>query len=254
MRRPYERSRRLANDVLREYGADEPSKIDPLAIIGRRGIRVKYGKLEGATARIFMLDGRAVIRISDAIVQEGRLRFSLAHEVGHYLLGHQIPSETELAPYSAHQEREADVFAAEHNTPEAWVRPHCDVSTITLEPVREIARTFRSSIVASAIRFVELSASPCAVVYSERGRVVWAKRSRGFSARIPVEMKVGTATVAHDFHARDMLDPRVRVVRARAWLGSTAVVDSEATLLEHAVPIPEPGWGGVLSLLSLPQT
>ncbi|MCC6784108.1 MAG: ImmA/IrrE family metallo-endopeptidase, partial [Planctomycetes bacterium] len=40
---------------------------------------------------------------------------------GHYLLGHRIPTEQELGdtvPFSAHQEREADVFAAEFLMPE----------------------------------------------------------------------------------------------------------------------------------------
>lgn len=254
IRRPYERARHLARDVLRECGADEPSKIDPFAIVGRRQVAVKYGKLEGATARIFHLDGRAVIRISDAIVQEGRLRFSVAHEMGHFLLGHEIPSEAELdgagaAFYSERQEREADAFATEHNTPEAWVQPYCDVTPVSLDVVRTIARTFRSSIVASALRYVALSCARCAVAYTEYGRIKWAKCSRGFPTRIPAQMRVGAGAVAFDYHDRSVIDPNARLLPACTWLGSSARVGERAVVLEHAEVVPEPGWGGMLSLL-----
>lgn len=251
----YERARRLARDVHRECGADEPHRIDPFAIVGRRNIAVRYGKLEGATARIFHCDGRAVIRISDSIVQEGRLRFSVAHEVGHLLLGHTIPSQREVdgkvpAPYSRYQEREADVFAAEHNMPEALVRPYCDVACVAADAVRTIAHTFRASIVASAVRYVELSRTPSAVAYSECGRVLWAKHSRTFPARIPRQMTLGPDSLASEYHARGVLDTSVRVLAGHAWFGSMSRV-ADQTLVEHAELIPEPGWGGVLSLLTV---
>jgi len=252
-RSPYERARRLARDVLRECGADEPHKIDPFAIVGRRNISVKYGKLEGATARVFHLDGRAIIRISHDIVQEGRLRFSVAHEVGHFLLGHRIPSHAELDGnrdpfYNAHQEREADAFAVEHNTPEAWTQPFSNLSP-SMDTVRTIARTFRSSIVASAMRYVELTSGARAVAYSERGCVKWAKTSRAFRGRVPPQMRVGAGALAFDYHERGELDTRARVVPARAWLGVMARVSEDIHLSEHAELVREPGWGCVLSLL-----
>ena len=87
LRRPFERARRLAREVLCECGMDEPSKIDPFTIVGRQKIEVIYARLDGASARIFRHGDRAIIRVSDQIVQLGRLRFTIAHEVAHFLLG-----------------------------------------------------------------------------------------------------------------------------------------------------------------------
>jgi hypothetical protein len=42
-------------------------------------------------------------------------------------------------------------------------------------------------------------------------------------------------------------------LRASAWLGSSKHLDPEIEVIEHAMVIPEPGWGGVLSLLWLPD-
>lgn len=259
LRRSFERARRLAREVLWKYGVDEPSKIDPFTIVGRLQIEVAYARLDGASARIFRHGDRAIIRVSDQIVQIGRLRFTIAHEVAHFLLGHQIPSEVFVdegapVPFSAHQEREADVFATEYLMPAAWVAPYCAVTPISLSAVHEIAQTFRASLVASAVRYVELASVPCAVAYSEHGHVVWAKRSRTFAGRIPAQVKIGAGSVASDFHERAVIDTTARLVPASAWFGGEAPLAVGASLVEHAEVVPEPGWGGVLSLIGTPDS
>lgn len=256
LRRPFARARRLAREVLWECGVDEPSKIDPFVIVARRGIQVIYARIDGASARIFRHGERALIRVSDQIVQLGRLRFTIAHESGHFLLGHRIPSEGALdasvpAPFSVHQEREADVFASEFLMPEEWVVPMCTGSP-SLDAVHAIANTFRVSNVAAAVRYVEFASAPYAVVYSEHGNVVWAKRSATFPSRIPARgFKIGPEAVAVDYYERNTLDATQREVPSRAWLGSAATSGIAASLVEHAELVPE--WGGVLSLLAIPS-
>jgi Zn-dependent peptidase ImmA (M78 family) len=234
---------------------DDPSKIDPFVIVARCGIQVIYGRIDGATARIFRHGNRAIIRVSDQIVQDGRLRFTIAHEVAHFLLGHRIPSENVLdadaAPFSVHQEREADVFASEFLMPEEWVAPMCAAAP-TLSAIHGIAETFRVSIVAAAVRYVEFAGAPCAVVYSEQGSVEWAKRSRTFPGRIPARgFKIGPGAVAFDYYDRDVLDATPREVPLRAWLGHSGTIAIGASVVEHAELVPE--WGGVLSLLAIPN-
>jgi len=140
------------------------------------------------------------------------------------------------------------VFATELLMPETMVHPFCARTPIDLVTVRAIVETFRSSIVSAAVRYVELSPASCAVVYSEHGLVEWAKRSRAFADRIPEQFEIGAGAVAFDYHARGVLDTSARVVQADVWLGRGAVTPV-ASLVEHAVIVPEPGWGGVLSLL-----
>src|SRR5262249_9191148 len=157
-----------------------PAHIDPVETARWLGIKVARGSLTGATARIYRVGQRAArIRVSEAIVQPGRLRFSIAHELGHYVLGHAVPSQFDGAcAGNDNHEREADVFATEHLTPEAMVRAHCALSPVDLERARAIAHLFEVSTVAAALRLVELSSEPCAVVYSEGGQVRWTRSSR----------------------------------------------------------------------------
>jgi hypothetical protein len=202
---PLDRARRLARRVLSECGMNEPGKIDPFVVLAYLSIRVIYGQLEGPTAQLIRHGERAIIRVSDQIVQLGRLRFSIAHEIGHYLLGHRNPSEL-TAEAREQQEREADVFATEFLMPQALVRPFCEHPMIDRAAVDAIVEAFGSSIVAAAVRYVELSPASCAVAYSEAGLVEWAKRSRSFSARIPEHLRLGAGTIAFDYHARGVLD------------------------------------------------
>jgi hypothetical protein len=124
----------------------------------------------------------------------------------------------------------------------------------TTRLVRAIASAFTSSIVASAVRLVERSDEACAVVYTERGHIVWAKRSRMFVARIPDGMKIGPGAVAFDYFNRNMLDTAPREVPAIVWLGSATRGSMGPTMIEHAEVVPEPGWGGVMSILWVPFT
>ncbi len=257
LRRPFERARRLARKVLWECGMDEPSKIDPFAIVGRQKIEVTYARLDGASARVFRHGDRAIIRVSDQIVQLGRLRFTIAHEVAHFLLGHKIPVEAMLdanahAPFSVHQEREADVFATEFLMPAAWVAAYCEGAVTSLSVVHAIAQAFRVSNVAAAVRRVELADAPCAVAYSERGQVVWARGSGTFPRRIQSQRKIGSGSVASEYFERRVLDAQPRLVPAAAWFGADAPAITGA-LIEHAELVPEPGWGGVLSLIGVSE-
>lgn len=253
VRRQCSRARELARRMLWECGIDEPSKIDPLVLVGRLGIIVIYGPLDGPTAQIFRHGDRAVMRVSDAIVQIGRRNFTIAHELGHYVLGHRIPSGLELAPTgrTPYQEREADVFAAELLMPEELVAPHVAMPA-SLAAVRSIGDTFRTSIVAAARRYVELTSASCALVYSKDGRVVWSKYSRSFPGRIPHQIQIGRGTIASDCHAANtnVLDDTERVVPGSAWFAARIAPAGCESLVEHAQVVPEPGWGGVLSLLS----
>lgn len=88
--------------------------------------------------------------------------------------------------------------------------------------------------------------------YSEHGRVVWARHSRSFAGRIPAQIRIGPGTIAADVGAANTntLAETMRVVPASAWFAAGHVPGGCASFVEHAQVVPEPGWGGVLSLLT----
>ena len=250
-----------ARTALTLSGATGPHDIDVLRIAKALDIEVISGGVEGATERITMLGGRARIRVSDQIVLIGRRYFTIGHAIGHKACGHVIATDGDVDAWittacsgrTKTDERESDVFSTELLTPEAWVRPHCDPLRVDLGAVDTITRTFPVSPVMAAMRFVELTRHACAIVYAERGIVKWARGSRTFPRLIAREMRLPRASIAADFFDRGVLSTSAREQTGRAWLPSTTRITDHTLLIEHALHVPEPDWGGMLSLLWIPE-
>lgn len=257
------RARDEARRWLHQLGMRKPEHIDPVVLASELGIEIVQGGLEAATARIFRVGSRARIRVSDRIVLPGRRRFTIAHECAHLVLGHTLPRESDLTSLLSREcqrrktatedpEGEANEFAAEFCTPERMVRRHCEVSPVTLAPVRAIAEMFTSSPVASAFRFAELSSERCAAVYAEQGRVKWRKPSPTFPDWIHKGMRLSAASIGFDYFKKGRIDDAAQWVPADAWCETIDSALANVEIMEHAEAVPE--WNGVLSMVWIPES
>jgi hypothetical protein len=254
------RARELARKLLVLTGAHTPDRIDPIASAKELDIEIAYGQLIGAKARIFRVGAQARIRVSDQIVTVACERATVAHELGHFVCGHELARDgdgqswlrTSCERRTHRIEREADVFSVEHLTPEPMVLPYCRRTPVDLFTVNEIERVFRVSPVLAALRLVELSTEACAVVYSEHGHVRWMRGSSTFPTRLPFGTRVAPGSIAQRHFEGRVLSGDPQTCPAPAWLGRQCCGVDELELAEHSVIIPEPGWGGVMSVLWLP--
>lgn len=259
----FHRARAEAQRLLHDAGVTAPEHIDVETMARARGAEIVYGPLDGATARVVRVGAQhaARIRVSDRIKDAAVRRFSIAHELGHLVLGHELPSAPDPSDAAAFVARvcervqrngldveaEANVFAAEVLMPERFARRRCEVSPVSLAPVHAIAERFQTSLCASAIRFVELTSERCAAVYSERGVVRWAVHSPTFDATIARGAPLHRSSVAYDYFRKGTIDDRAQPVPADAWLDTT----SDVELIEHSSALPD--LGAVISLLWVPE-
>lgn len=254
----YARVRAAARRGLTLSGATGPDQIDPVRVAKALDIDVVEGGIDGATERITMFGGRARIRVSNRIVLPGRRQFTIAHAIGHHVSKHVVAANANVGEWieaacggrTKRDEREADVYATEMLSPEDWVRAHCDLTRVDLDGVHSIASTFPVSPVMAAMRLVELSPLTCAVVYSENGVVRWAKGSRTSPRLIERDARVPDESIAARALAGAASD-RSRSSNAGAWFPRSTRVVTSTEVTEHLLRVPEPGWGGVLSLLSV---
>ena len=174
--------------------------VDPFAIAKEEGIELAPGRYgQGFDARIEYLP---MIKRFAIYYQEsgpgrpdGRVRFSVAHELGHFYLpdhradllkGRMHNSEADFRSREP-REREADEFAASLLMPKdlflAQVkrfRQHI----CTLKEICALSNThFHTSVMSTARRYCQCDIEACSIVVSRDGRVLWAMHSEDMRSR-----------------------------------------------------------------------
>lgn len=238
-----------ASEVIDKYGISDPVHIQLLDILFDNNSIVVEDTIGRAAARLTRIGNRATVRVPPD-EHQNRKRFSIAHEFGHFKLNHvagtieKVCSNKDMESWCRPNiETEANFFASELLMPQMLVRKMCDVAEVNLEPIREIARSFRTSLTASAIRFVRFCPESCAVVCSENGKISWSYRSPDWWAYIPTAQQLDNRTVAYDFFNGVRLPDEPIEVDANAWINAKGTEE----IVEHSIG--SKSYGFVLSIL-----
>jgi len=229
--------RRKAQETLRRFGFARTAPVCVESIAWALGVEVVEGELAGALAALTSVGARGRIRVSTANAAPERRRFSLAHELGHFVLGHGVAAvhrDDDLALASTkHVEAEANLFASELLMPEPLAGPMCEVSPVNLDAVDAVASRFSVSRLAASIRFVELASEPCAAVFSQRKLVRWVAASRTFPQGVVRGQRLDRDSLAFDYFHGRTLPGASQVVDASAWFDGTVSPTGLAELWEH---------------------
>jgi len=119
----------------------------------------------------------------------GRSRFSLAHELGHYVLDahrHHLElggdSHNSRAGFQIDSgiEREADVFAAHFLMPRYLLEDR--INDPDMDTVIRLSSDFQTSLLCAARRFVDTTSRACTLVVSQGGRVHYSRHSEEMRA------------------------------------------------------------------------
>ena len=252
---PVMRARRVISDLQIQQSSE--ILIEEIAIT--HGAAVLYEPLAGADGRLVRVGDRGVIRVRQDIPELGRRRFVIAHELGHLLLDHgsdvlKLCAEEDFLEWSRVQqavENEANEFAAELLMPEEFFRPHCQTGDPSLKLIRRLADEFRTSLTATAIRYVEFSPDSCALLISRNGQIRWNRCSTTFPY-----WHLRRGDLHHDSYALDCAEgkpvpDRMSQVGATGWLPGLER-HTERTVWEQSRVISRQ-LGVVLSLLWLPE-
>jgi len=160
--------------------------IDPKVIASAAGIGVMPWKPTKLGVSGFLMraaNNQFGIGYSTAIGNNGFENFTIAHELGHYFLdGHPeaIFSSGSDRHYSRSgfvsdekHEKEADAFAAELLMPEQFFKAALRKSGAGFAGIQHLAELGRTSLVATAIRFVKITGDPVAVILSSGNEIDW---------------------------------------------------------------------------------
>lgn len=242
-------AQRSAKGLLHRFGVRAAEHIRVESFAAKLGVAIVEAPLDGASAQLVRNGTRATIMVSARITDPAARRFSIAHELGHFVLDHPSRPPSELCTPYAHRTRERDfeaeanAFAAELLMPGSLLRRTCEVSPVDLAVPRQIARDYDVSILASAIRFAELASERCAAVFSTRGVVKWVAPSPTFVYEILRGKRLDRGSLAWDYFAAQPLPDEPQEVAADAWVETSR----DWSLVEHSTCSPE--HGTVLTML-----
>lgn len=165
----------------RRYGITRPDEIDLDAIAHDLGLTVRRRLLNGADARLVAVDGRGIVTVNNQ-THPKRQRFSIGHEIGHWLRdrggdGLTACSKSDVSPANQKAksvEADANVFSSDLILPPYLVGPAIRNRPPTVDLVLEISDLFNASIPATAIRAVRMATGPAAVVvHTVSGKKWW---------------------------------------------------------------------------------
>jgi Zn-dependent peptidase ImmA (M78 family) len=245
------RAEGTAYRITQDYCLDTPGPVPVEDIAMDRGVLCLEAKLTGCLARLVRKGQRGVIRTDARIREEGRKRFAIAHELGHWFL-HE--AESQIFSCTAEQMRdykgspmevEANLFASELLMPTALFRPLASDSEPTLGRIKALAEIFNTSLTATAMKFVDINNHECILVLSKGKSVAWSKQQKNrFGLRIEKGMRLHHDSLA--FHVgtpAGELGPEV--VNPEAWISQNAN--------ERQIEVTEQSWAldGYDSVLTL---
>jgi len=247
---PILRAEQKAAEIIERFGITVPEHILLEDIAYALGAKIVEGPLKGAAASLVRMGARATIRIPANEKYQARKRFSVAHEIGHFVLDHghslcRVCTEDNMLDWNQHpsQETEANFFAGELLLPKKLFKDRCDVREVNFSPVRKLAEEFNTSLTATAIRFVRFCPEMCVLVFSKDSKIQWFYKSEEWWPFIRKGQPIDNGTFAYDFfHGREMPD-EPQEVDASAWVTSRGV----ESIVEHSVGSRNLGY--VLSLL-----
>ena len=245
--------------VLDELGIRSPEDLRLLELIAwERGAMVQYKRLEGAEARLAIVDRKAIISISNSIQDPHRRRFSVAHELGHLEMHRQNSimlcvgkdlDNWERKDADTDLEQEANEFAATLLLPKRFFSPECKGKDPSLDLIVDLARTFDVSLTATALRYLRFCDEACAVVFSQDGYIRWFRGSKKFDVLgvfIDVRSKPDPSSLAASFFQGRTIQDSPKRVEAATWFEPGRYRD-DASVLEQSWAMPN--YNAVLTLL-----
>lgn len=230
--------RKAAHDLLASLKVAAPSEIDlEMLAYGAGRLIVEEGGLETSEGRLVATRTRGgSIRVK-AGLSAGRKRFTIGHEIGHFLL-HPLEehdrqhSRRDFAIFhDAGEEAEANIFAAELLMPEFLFKPRSRGRVPSLALLDNLAEEFGSSTMATAFQYIHCTNEQVALVVSDRQRILWTKKVKDFWPRIQTKRLHPHSAVGEIISGKAGNTNKMVRSPAYAWLENFSN-DSEREIME----------------------
>jgi Zn-dependent peptidase ImmA (M78 family) len=214
-----------AKEIITNFNINEPNKYSLNEIIcGLNGPIIKEEILQGAEGRISSTKNYSLITINSNIKSEGKKRFTLAHEFGHFQMHRKLNNyfncdeNALMSWYDNSKETEANHFAAELLMPEELFYKYSRTEKFSLEFIKHLSELFKTSVTATSLRFAEKGHDPILLVCSQAGKIRWFKRHEKFPfANIEIGKDVPSNSVIAEYINKGKIYTKPEEIEPSDW-------------------------------------
>ncbi|MCB2199045.1 ImmA/IrrE family metallo-endopeptidase [bacterium] len=245
------RARTVALGFLRAEHIKDITLEDLDELMRSQNIIVRYRPLTNAASQIVQKGAAAFVTVDSGITSQGRRRFCVVHEFGHFMLGH-VATAMRCTEEKFHtwyrtngQEIEANAFASEFLMPEDLYKAAIAGRPPKREVLNNLADKFGVSMTAACVRYAEVGSHPCVLFVSRAGEVLWYRASQdAVGKHLRRGDKVSSWSAAGQYYADGEMDESDDLVDYHAWF-----VDDDEGQRIHETPIFMPAVNTVLSMV-----
>lgn len=205
-----------AQKLMSECGINDPTEFPLDLIVFGRGATLVEKPLNNSEGRIVFGAKKAIITVNSNITYEGKKRFVIAHELGHFEMHRDLvpvhhDNDATLEYFkNGHQETEANEFASELLMPEHLFKKECKGKKFGPDLLRSLANRFKTSVTSTAYKYFELGEHPICLFYSHANKVGYWKRPEGYPHFINDRTKLPPPedSVAAEFFIEQKIYPK----------------------------------------------
>ncbi|UFH34545.1 ImmA/IrrE family metallo-endopeptidase [Flavobacterium acetivorans] len=186
------KSANAAKDLLESCGLDNLIDFSLELFASGLGITLIEKPLENCDGRIIFGKTKTLVELNSEIEFEEKKRFTLAHEIGHFILHKNIEihndnegttswfSNKESQAKAGKQESEANQFASELLMPTTLFIEKIKGKPFSPDLLRSLSQYFKTSITSVIFRYFELGNHPICIFYMHSNIVKYWKRPDDF--------------------------------------------------------------------------
>jgi hypothetical protein len=233
--------------------------VDLQTLAAEIGLKIREVEVEGFEGALVRRANRpqGVVAVKRDIRENGRKRFCIAHEMGHYLLpGHgtkeSICLKEDIESFRQgipKQEEAANRFAAELLLPSSEIAPIVRKESATIAVAKIVGEQYQTSLTAAALKCIEQTRNEvCAVVLSASGIIRWCRLNDQFTEYVRIGQHLSDDSLASDL-SKDMRE-KDGSVPATAWINKYGL-STDAMIWEDSIFLPY--YNSVLTIITITQ-
>ncbi len=247
------RGKNKAKEILEEIGFDEITELSNEDLIRGFGIIYIFEHLDNADGKIIRGKKRTIIKVNSSIPYPERIRFVLAHELGHFFLHDKLELHTdnsntlnwfnvENQAKRGIQEFEANDFASELLMPEKIFREFVIGKYFSPNLIKELSIRFKTSLTSIVFRLITLDICPLFIVFINNGIVKYWRKSSDLKCWVeditklpPPEDSVAAEYIAADYDFIYTGKEKAQEISRSTWF-KLGDYQEDSDFMEYCIP------------------